>query len=200
MSTRIVQRLARIALDCPCACDRGLAVEAGKLDLGTLAGERSGTKLVEGGTALIKLFAQSPIYGLSYSAGAKMFEIQRMRSPLPGTAQQHRLGVAFSSLISMVAAHTVRIHSHGMHCNQRPRIGRIPLALIAVSHVRAVPCAATPMKWAHHPNLRKRPRTPAKGRGSVQRAIRRAFAASGTEALTSSAIYDWAHIRRGGDR
>jgi len=52
------------------------------------------------------------------------------------------------------------------------------------------------MKWAHHPNLRKRPRTPAKVRGSVQRAIRRAFAASGTEALTSSAIYDWAHIRR----
>jgi hypothetical protein len=52
------------------------------------------------------------------------------------------------------------------------------------------------MKWAHHPNLRKRPRTPAKGRGSVQRAIKRAFAASGTEALTSSAIYDWAHIRR----
>src|SRR5262249_19087950 len=56
--------------------------------------------------------------------------------------------------------------------------------------------SAPPMKWAHHPNLRKRPRTPAKGRGSVQRAIRRAFAASGTEALTSSAIYDWAHIRR----
>jgi len=52
------------------------------------------------------------------------------------------------------------------------------------------------MKWAHHPNLRKRPRTPAKGRGSVQRTIRRAFAASGTGALTSSAIYDWAHIRR----
>ena len=60
MSTRIVQRLARIALDCPCACDRALAVVAGKLDLGTLAGERSGTKLVEGGTALIKLFAQIP--------------------------------------------------------------------------------------------------------------------------------------------
>src|SRR6516162_2253635 len=56
--------------------------------------------------------------------------------------------------------------------------------------------SAPPMKWAHDPNLRKRPRTPAKGRGSVQRAIRRAFAASGTEALTSSAIYDWAHIRR----
>ena len=55
---------------------------------------------------------------------------------------------------------------------------------------------ALPLKWAHHPNLRKRPRTPVKGRGSVQRAIRRAFAASGTEALTSSAIYVWAHIRR----
>src|SRR6516164_8379673 len=134
MSTRIVQRLARIALDCPCACDRGLAVEAGKLDLGTLAGERSGTKLVEGGTALIKLFAQSPIYGLSYSAGAKMFEIQRMRSPLPGTAQQHRLGVAFSSLISMVAAHTVRIHSHGMHCNHcRVSAARCSLQLIDIS-------------------------------------------------------------------
>jgi hypothetical protein len=52
------------------------------------------------------------------------------------------------------------------------------------------------MKWAEHPNLRKRPPTPSKGRGPVQRAIRRAFAASGTEALTSSAIYDWAHIRR----
>ncbi len=53
-----------------------------------------------------------------------------------------------------------------------------------------------PMKWKDHPNLRKRPRAPSKGRGPVQRAIRRAFAASGTEALTSSAIYDWAHIRR----
>jgi hypothetical protein len=31
------------------------------------------------------------------------------------------------------------------------------------------------MKWAHHPNLRKRPPTPAKARGSIQRAIRRAF-------------------------
>ena len=32
--------------------------------------------------------------------------------------------------------------------------------------------------------------------GPVQRAIRRAFAASGSEALTSSEIYDWAHVRR----
>ena len=46
----------------------------------------------------------------------------------------------------------------------------------------------TAMKWAHHPNLRKRPRTPAKGRGSVQRAIRRAFAASGTPIRRSDGL------------
>jgi hypothetical protein len=44
------------------------------------------------------------------------------------------------------------------------------------------------MKWNGYPNLSKRPPAPAKGRGPVQRAIRRAFAASGTEALSSSAI------------
>jgi hypothetical protein len=44
--------------------------------------------------------------------------------------------------------------------------------------------------------LRKRPRTPAKGRGSVQRAIKRAFAATSASALTSTPIYDWAHVRR----
>jgi len=53
-----------------------------------------------------------------------------------------------------------------------------------------------PMKWAHHPNLRKRPPTPAKGRGSVQRAIKRAFAATSASELTSTQIYDWAHVRR----
>jgi len=52
------------------------------------------------------------------------------------------------------------------------------------------------MKWAEHPNLRKRPSAPSKDRGPVQRAIRRAFAASGADVLTSSAIYDWAHVRR----
>ena len=52
------------------------------------------------------------------------------------------------------------------------------------------------MKWAEHPNLRKRPRAPFKGRGPVQRAIRRAFVASDTEVLTSSSIYDWAYVRR----
>src|SRR5262249_58258879 len=53
-----------------------------------------------------------------------------------------------------------------------------------------------PMKWDGYPNLRKRPPTPAKARGSIQRAIRRAFAASGAEALTSAQIYDWAYVRR----
>ena len=52
------------------------------------------------------------------------------------------------------------------------------------------------MKWNGYPNLRKRPPASAKGRGPVQRAIRRAFAASDTEVLTSSSIYEWAHVRR----
>jgi hypothetical protein len=34
------------------------------------------------------------------------------------------------------------------------------------------------------------------GRGPVQRAIRRAFAASDTAVLTSSSIYDWTYVRR----
>jgi hypothetical protein len=56
--------------------------------------------------------------------------------------------------------------------------------------------ADPPMKWPHHPNLRKRPPTPSKGRGPVQVRIRRAFMASGAEVLSSSAIYDWTHARR----
>ena len=52
------------------------------------------------------------------------------------------------------------------------------------------------MKWDGYPNLRRRPPTPAKARGSIQRAIRRGFVASGAEALTSAQIYDWTHSRR----
>src|SRR5262249_43536027 len=66
--------------------------------------------------------------------------------------------------------------------------------LVTSSTARSMP--EPPMKWAHHPNLRKRPRTPAKGRGSVQRAIKRVFAATSASALTSTQIYDWAHVRR----
>src|SRR5512132_1783391 len=53
-----------------------------------------------------------------------------------------------------------------------------------------------PMKWDGYPNLRMRPPAPAEGRGRIQIRIRRAFTASGAEALTSSQIYDWTHVRR----
>src|SRR6478752_6824741 len=56
------------------------------------------------------------------------------------------------------------------------------------------------MKWDGYPNLRRRPPTPAKARGSIQRAIKRAFAATSASALTSTQIYDWAHVRRRLDR
>jgi len=52
------------------------------------------------------------------------------------------------------------------------------------------------MKWPHHPNLRKQPPTPSKGRGPVQVRIKRAFIASGAEVLSSTQIYDWTHSRR----
>jgi hypothetical protein len=52
------------------------------------------------------------------------------------------------------------------------------------------------MKWDGYPNLRRRPPTPAKARGSIQRAIQRGFVASGAEALTSAQIYNWAYVRR----
>jgi hypothetical protein len=41
-----------------------------------------------------------------------------------------------------------------------------------------------------------RPPAPAKNRGRVQLAIRRAFVASGAEILPSDVIYDWAYVRR----
>jgi hypothetical protein len=51
------------------------------------------------------------------------------------------------------------------------------------------------MKWKSFRNLRQRPLTPAKGRGRVQRAIRRAFIASGAEVLSSTQVYRWTHPR-----
>ena len=51
------------------------------------------------------------------------------------------------------------------------------------------------MKWENYPNLRKKPPAPAKNRGRVQRAIKRAFIASGAEVLASSEIYSWTHPR-----
>jgi hypothetical protein len=44
-------------------------------------------------------------------------------------------------------------------------------------------------------NLRRRPAAPSKGRGPVQVRIKRAFAATGAEVLSSTVIYDWTHAR-----
>jgi hypothetical protein len=49
------------------------------------------------------------------------------------------------------------------------------------------------MKWQHHPNLRRRPHAPNKGRGRLQRQLRRAFY-GGTE-LTTSQVLDWTNVR-----
>jgi hypothetical protein len=51
-------------------------------------------------------------------------------------------------------------------------------------------------KWYRHPNLRKRPPSPAKNRGRLQVQIRRAFIATGSDMLTSTVVYDWAYPRR----
>jgi hypothetical protein len=50
------------------------------------------------------------------------------------------------------------------------------------------------MKWPHHPNLRRRPHAPNKGRGRLQVQIRRAFL--GADTVTSTTVYDWCFVRR----
>jgi hypothetical protein len=47
---------------------------------------------------------------------------------------------------------------------------------------------------AHYPNLRLRPPAPNKGRGRLQRQVRRAFVACGP-VVSSSAVYDWCYAR-----
>src|SRR6478672_8358042 len=47
-----------------------------------------------------------------------------------------------------------------------------------------------PSGWDYYPNLRRRPYSPNKGRGRLQRAAKRALIAHGGEA-TSSEIYAW---------
>jgi hypothetical protein len=49
----------------------------------------------------------------------------------------------------------------------------------------------TTEKWPRHPNLRRRPHSPNKGKGRLQRQIARAFAVGGP-VLSSSQVYDWA--------
>jgi hypothetical protein len=53
------------------------------------------------------------------------------------------------------------------------------------------------MKWPRHPNLRRRPHSPNKGRGRLQLQVRRVFAACGP-VVSSSQVYDWcfAHKRK----
>src|SRR4051812_26579192 len=51
------------------------------------------------------------------------------------------------------------------------------------------------MKWPLHPNLRRKPYAPAAGRGRIQIQIKRAFAAAGSDTLSSSAVFDWALVR-----
>jgi hypothetical protein len=55
----------------------------------------------------------------------------------------------------------------------------------------------SPSLWPHHPNLRRRPHAPNKGRGRLQRQIRRAFIVHGP-VVSSSQVYDWcfAHKRK----
>jgi hypothetical protein len=51
------------------------------------------------------------------------------------------------------------------------------------------------MSWDAHPNLRLRPFSPNKGRGRLQRQIRRAFIIDGP-VVSSSRIYDLCFTRR----
>jgi hypothetical protein len=53
----------------------------------------------------------------------------------------------------------------------------------------------TTEKWPRHPNLRRRPHSPNKGKGRLQRQIARAFAVGGP-VLSSSQVYDWAFARK----
>jgi hypothetical protein len=54
--------------------------------------------------------------------------------------------------------------------------------------------AAPAEKWHGHPNLRRRPHAPNKGRGRLQVQIQRAFMAGGP-VLSASVIFDWAYAR-----
>jgi hypothetical protein len=51
------------------------------------------------------------------------------------------------------------------------------------------------MTWSAHPNLSRRPRAPAAGRGSTQLAVQRCFLVHGPE-VTSSQLYDFVYPRR----
>jgi hypothetical protein len=52
------------------------------------------------------------------------------------------------------------------------------------------------MKWEHHPNLRRRPHAPAKGRGRLQVQIRGTWIAAGKPVVSASVFYSWCYARR----
>jgi hypothetical protein len=53
------------------------------------------------------------------------------------------------------------------------------------------------VKWEHFPNLAHRPHAPAKGRGRLQRQVRRVILIFGPE-FTSRELYAWAYPRKKG--
>jgi hypothetical protein len=50
------------------------------------------------------------------------------------------------------------------------------------------------MKWPYHPNLRRRPHAPNRGRGRLQVQIRRCFI--GGEVRSSAEVYNWCYARQ----
>jgi hypothetical protein len=54
--------------------------------------------------------------------------------------------------------------------------------------------ATAKMSWDSFPNLRLRPHAPAKGRGRLQRAVRRAFLVA--DQVSTATVFDWCYARR----
>src|SRR4029077_2127692 len=65
-------------------------------------------------------------------------------------------------------------------------------------HYLSLPCTGdwreVSMKWNGHPNLARRPHAPNKGRGRLQRQVRRALLVHGP-LVTTSQLLDWAYPR-----
>jgi hypothetical protein len=64
------------------------------------------------------------------------FHSRRHRLLILPAAQQFRLGIAFSSLVSMVA-HTAHPSLRGMNCNQQVVVQKVPCGLQIVVHIPA---------------------------------------------------------------
>src|SRR5262249_51030965 len=104
--------------------------------------------------------------------------------PPPNDADALHCGISVPSMSAM-----------GLGCSLIPGVGSSSPRTSLPGTGFSPRCRHAMTKWPHHPNLRKKPHAPSKGRGPVQRAIRRVFMASGAEVLDSSVIYEWAHRR-----